>query len=191
MKHALIALLGFLAWGTVAQAEFVGDIELLPTGCEKLGICRLGKAFAYIDPKKIGWEAQKDLMTDGASIPPWAQTFVGAPFEKAYIKAAVIHDHYCDRHVRPWRQTHRVFYDALIESGVSRKTANILYFAVIVGGPKWTKIVPGKPCPHGASCINKVPDLARVPGAAVTVSQAGETLLAREDLFGELELKVK
>ena len=171
----------------IARAEFVGDLELLPPGCEKTGICRLGKELGFIDPNKIGWLADKDLMTDGASIPPWAQRFVGGPFEKDYIRAAVIHDHFCDRHVRPWRQTHRVFYDALIESGVSKKMANILYFAVMVGGPKWTKVIKGKPCALGMSCINNVPNVAELPGAQLTLSPTTETLLTRENLYGSAQ----
>jgi len=79
---------------------------------------------------------------------------VGAPFTKEYIKAAVIHDHYCDRHVRPWRQTHKVFYDALIEGGVSVDRAKLLYYAVYLGGPKWVELIPGTGC--GGNCVFKI-----------------------------------
>lgn len=79
---------------------------------------------------------------------------MGVPFAPDYIKAAVIHDHYCDRHVRPWRQTHKVFYDALLESGVAPAKAKLLYYAVYLGGPKWVELIPGTGC--GGNCVFKV-----------------------------------
>lgn len=139
---------------TTARAEFVGDLEFIPTGCEATGICAIKSDFEYKDPAGLRWQTKAQDKTDGASIPPWAQPFVGAPFTKEYIKAAVIHDHYCDRHVRTWRQTHRVFYDALIESGVSEARAKLLYYAVYLGGPKWVELIPGTGC--GGNCVFKV-----------------------------------
>ena len=65
------------------------------------------------------------------------------------------------------------------ESGVSRKMSNILYFAVMVGGPKWTKVIKGKPCALGMSCINNVPNVAELPGAQLTLSPTTETLLCQ------------
>jgi len=139
---------------TTARAEFVGNLEFIPTGCEAAGICTIKSDFEYKDPAGLRWQTKAQDTTDGASIPPWAQPFVGAPFTKEFIKAAVIHDHYCDRHVRTWRQTHRVFFDALIESGVSSSTAKLLYYAVYLGGPKWVELIPGTGC--GANCVFKV-----------------------------------
>ena len=80
-----------------------------------------------------GWQASAGLITDGASIPRWAQPFVGGAWDKQFIRAAVIHDWYCIRTVRARRATHRMFYDALIESNVSRANALTMYYAVLVG----------------------------------------------------------
>lgn len=173
-----------IALPTMVKAEFVGELELLPAGCEAVGSCTLGQEFGFVDTGKYGWMAKKGLLTDGASIPPWAQPFVGNPFEKAFIKAAVIHDHYCDRHVRPWRQTHRVFYDALLESGVSKSKAGIMYFAILVGGPKWVKLVKGKPCALGFSCINNVEIGSSLPGAGITFGEDSDVFLKRPDIYG-------
>ncbi|WP_051904051.1 DUF1353 domain-containing protein [Neorhizobium vignae] len=114
-----------VCWGVIALtfaspslAAFVGELKLVPVGCEAEGFCTVEKEFGYVDLWGLGWMARAGLLTDGASIPPWDRPFVGQPFEAAFIKAAIIHDHYCDRHVHPWRQTHRVFFDALLESGV-------------------------------------------------------------------------
>jgi hypothetical protein len=167
-----------------ARADFVGDLELLPIGCEASGSCKLGRDFGFVDAKGIGWQAAKGLITDGASIPPWAQPFIGDQFEKAFIKAAVIHDHYCDRHVRPWRQTHKVFYETLLKSGVSRGKAGIMYYAVMVGGPKWAKLIKGKPCSAGVSCINTLNLSASMPGSTIAVGEETVLFVSRPDEFG-------
>ncbi|MDO9416325.1 DUF1353 domain-containing protein [Pararhizobium sp.] len=176
-----------LFWPLTAEAAFVGELELVPAGCEASGTCTLGQEFGYVDANNIGWMAKKGLLTDGASIPPWAQPIVGKPFEKAFIKAAVIHDHYCDRHVRPWRQTHRVFYDALLDSGVSKSKAGTMYFAILVGGPKWVKLIKGKPCALGFACINKVEIGTSLPGAGVALGEQSDRYLTRPPLYGSAQ----
>ena len=102
--------------------------------------------FKYVDPNNTVWLTKKGDVTDGASIPVWARPFIGEPFDRNFIKAAVIHDHYCDRNVRPWRDTHRVFYDALITSKLNKIKAKLMYYAVYFGGPKWIELIPGIDC---------------------------------------------
>lgn len=178
--HILIWLAFALGGSTVpGRAGFIGELKLTPPGCESKGTCVLGSEFGYVDPTGTGWMAAAGLLTDGASIPPWAVPIVGKPFEAAFVKAAVIHDHYCARHVRPWRQTHRVFYDALRESGVSKGKAGTMYFAILVGGPKWAKLVKGKPCPLGHACINDVRIGNSVPGTNVLLGEENAVLLTR------------
>src|SRR5687767_4148559 len=104
MFRALFLLLAFqLSWTASCRADFEGNFELGPAGCEQTGKCILTYDFRFTDPKGLVWQAAASNKTDGASIPAWAQPIIGSPFDKSYIKAAVIHDHYCDRHVRPWR----------------------------------------------------------------------------------------
>lgn len=145
-----------------ASAQFSGTFELGPEGCERTGQCTLTYDFRYRDPNGVEWQAAAQNRTDGASIPPWAQSIVGSPFDKNFTKAAVIHDHYCDRHVRPWRVTHRVFFDALIEAGVDRGKAKVMYYAVYLGGPKWAELIPGRDC--GNNCIFQIEDGAQKSG---------------------------
>ena len=109
--------------------------------------------FGYIDAKGMGWQTNKATKTDGASIPPLLQPFVGSPWEDGYIRAAVIHDWYCDRHVRTWRETHRVFYDAMLASGLQKPKAKLLFYAVYAFGPRWGYLVPGQPCAAGKNCV--------------------------------------
>ena len=144
--------------GTVpvpAFSEFIGNFDLGPSSCEDTGLCTLTYDFKYKDPKGLEWQANAKNTTDGASIPPWTQPIIGKPFDPSYIKAAVIHDHYCVRQVRPWRDTHRVFYDALLELGIDLAKAKLMYYAVYLGGPKWVELMPGKSCGTSA-CINSI-----------------------------------
>jgi hypothetical protein len=175
---SLVALLVASA-ASVARADFVGELVLMPMGCESTGHCELGEDFGFIDPSGVGWQAAKGLITDGASIPPWAQPIVGNPFDKSFIKAAIIHDHYCDRHVRSWRQTHRVFYDALRASGVLSNKAGVMYFAILVGGPKWIKLIKGKPCGLGTTCTFRVGANSQLPGTSLSVDENGGLIMMR------------
>jgi hypothetical protein len=146
------ALAAALSAPLAAHAQFEGDLVLLPDGCQASGQCTLKNKLRFTDSFHVTWEAAAGLVTDGASIPGVFQPLVGKPFEQDFIKAAVIHDHYCDRHVRPWRQTHRVFYEGLINQGVSKVKAKVMYFAVYLGGPKWVHLIPGVKC--AGDCIN-------------------------------------
>jgi Protein of unknown function (DUF1353) len=139
---------------SAAQAEFVGTLEFTPAGCETARQCALAYDFGYVDTKGIGWQANAGDATDGATIPQWAQALVGTSFDKSFVKAAAIHDHYVVNHVRTWQKTHLMFYDALIDSGVPVTKAQIMYFAVLAGGPRWIELVEGIACPVGMMCIS-------------------------------------
>jgi hypothetical protein len=157
----IVSLFLTLLVGNV-KAQFEGVLELVPPGCDQVGQCKLKYPLRFTDSAKVVWEAKAELSTDGASIPGVFQPFVGSPFDPAFIKAAVIHDHYCDRHVRPWTQTHRVFYEGLIANGVSQAKAKTMYFAVFLGGPKWIKLIPGIKC--GPNCVNDFKSTSGVAG---------------------------
>ena len=123
-------------------------------------MCRkLDSAFAYTHDG-YGWEAPAGLITDGASIPGWGRWLIGEPFEDQFAKAATLHDHYCreENNVRDWMSTHRMFYDALIDSGVGKDKSAVMYAAIIVGGPKWSTIVPGEECElvDGKICVRTI-----------------------------------
>ena len=148
-----IALICLWSNAALAGGRFEGTLEFQPQGCEQTRKCTIKNEFGYVDSEGTGWQAQKDLETDGASIPDWAQLFIGGPFAKEFIRAAVIHDHYCWRNVRPWRKTHWVFYDALIASGVDEAKAKLMYYAVYLRGPKWIELIAGRPCGTGQNCV--------------------------------------
>src|SRR5438128_1485511 len=55
----------------------------------------LVEPFAYIDPTGMRWDAPAGTRIDGASIPRFAWSIVGGPFEGKYRAPSVIHDVAC------------------------------------------------------------------------------------------------
>lgn len=157
MVGAVLALYG----AAVQGGTFVGTVSFTEPGCQNAGLCELAADFAYIDNHGYGWVAAKGNRTDGASIPGWAQVFVGYPFMPEYLNAAVLHDHYSKsgRPVYGWFQTQRMFYEALRDSGVPEIRASILYAGVLIGSRKWIMRMQGRPCEYGRICLEDVPQL--------------------------------
>jgi hypothetical protein len=158
-----LAAAGTIRSTAFASAEpadhFVGDLKLIDLDPHGLRFT-LEAPFGYIDPSGAMWQAEKGLVTDGASIPWPLWSIIGGPFEGEYRRAAVIHDFYCDRKYRAWQRTHRVFYDAMITGGVGPIKAKIMYYAVWRFGPRWsvTEIVPCAPDPSiGKYCATVKP----------------------------------
>lgn len=105
---------------------------------------QLLEKFAYVDPTGKRWEARKGYVVDGASIPRIFWTLVGSPYVGRYRRASVVHDYYCSMKTEPWRDVHRMFYNACLAGGVSKGKAAEMYTAVyaaalLPGGPKWPK----------------------------------------------------
>lgn len=168
-------------------AQFEGDLRLMPPDCQATGACILENKLRFTDNARVVWEAKAGLKTDGASIPPFFQQLVGKPFNESFIKAAVIHDHYCDRRVRPWRQTHRVFYEGLIDQGVPKVNAKIMYFAVYLGGPKWVELIPGKNC--GKNCINAIKTAGGKP--VINFREADYSIFDMKTLLNDLSQELE
>lgn len=98
---------------------------------------RLVEPFEYIDPSNVRWPVPRGTVVDGASIPQIFWSLIGSPFEGYYRNASVVHDFYCSTRIRPHVRVHRMFYDAMIASGVSTARAWLMYQAVDGFGPRW------------------------------------------------------
>jgi hypothetical protein len=91
------------------------------------------------------WAAPAGTLTDGASIPQAFLSLTGGQLSSKFRNAAIVHDAYCGRgneagasyHRAPWRNVHRIFYDACIACGAGRTKAKLMYAAVYLGGPRW------------------------------------------------------
>jgi len=80
------------------------------------------------------YTAEAGLITDMASIPGWAQSFVNKEGIKA--PASIIHDQMYERREPGWtrRECDRLLYAGLRASGVGWLEAKAMYFAVRIGG---------------------------------------------------------
>lgn len=119
----------------------------------------LESELVFYDADGKEWIAEKGFESDGASIPRlfWGQ--IGGPLDGSYRLAAIIHDSYCVKKNRPWRDVHRTFYRALRASGVSEAKAKIMYAAVRYFGPRWddngNSIAPRARSEHSAKLVIK------------------------------------
>lgn len=132
----VIAVLVCLAGVAAGEApgRFTGEAVLMPLKDGRN--MQLVKPFGYVDPEGKAWEVPAGATTDGASIPRvlWV---THPPFTGKYRLAAVVHDYYCQERSRGWKETHKVFYDAMRTSGVPEQTAKVMYGAVYKFGPRW------------------------------------------------------
>ena len=65
---------------------------------------RLLAPFTYVDPKGVEWTAPAGWVIDGASIPVFAWSIIGGPYNGKYRNASVIHDVACDQKAQPWEK---------------------------------------------------------------------------------------
>lgn len=181
LNALLVATVSTLS-SPILAGSFIGDPVLFPNGCQLIANqddhdkkCRLKGELTYISSRNnLVWQTDEwkngngnkifSGLTDGASIPSWARKIIGDKYDKSYLKAAIVHDHYCyvENHVRTWQETHKMFYDALIDLKVDKTKAKAMYFAVYIGGPKWGRdeIVAGETCSgdYGSRCSKIISD---------------------------------
>lgn len=74
---------------------------------------------------------------DGASIPPWAWAWIGAPLEGPYVRSAALHDHGCRTRTEPARTVHDRFHRSMRAEGVAQWRAWLMHRAVRHFGPTW------------------------------------------------------
>ena len=95
---------------------------------------------SYVDPRCLAWDVPAGTQVDGASIPRAFWAVIGGPFSGRFRGASVVHDRYCVTKDRDWRDVHRMFYDAMLDSDTPRVKAKVMYYAVLVGGPRWKSV---------------------------------------------------
>lgn len=98
---------------------------------------KLESDFRFKDPNGLLWITPSGVAVDGASIPQPFWSWIGGPFEGAYINASVIHDHYCRTRERTAHDTHRNFYYGMRASQVPEWKAQLMHWAVSTFGPSW------------------------------------------------------
>lgn len=137
----LLVLAGFAVSSVMAAPEFYGEFRDPLDGrfidAKPRPLFKLAAQFRFVDPNGLLWSVPPGKEVDGASIPQAFWTFIGGPFDGAYIKASVIHDHYCNEKTRTEHDTHRNFYYGMRANGVEEWKAKFMYWAVATFGPKW------------------------------------------------------
>lgn len=141
---------GLCQGSTSPQCRFVNSpVKLLREGRKLPGrpfeFFPIARRLDFVDGQSRRWIARKNILTDGASIPPIFVSIVGSPRAPEYVNAAAIHDAYCgvgnegapEYHSRRWEDVHRMFYDALRVGGTPEKRAKLMFAAVYLGGPRW------------------------------------------------------
>jgi Protein of unknown function (DUF1353) len=139
MKLSLLLLASACAAASAAElGKFTGKVvvEWLDQAAAQPRM-KLVEDFAFEDAAGKTWLTPKGHVIDGASIPPAFQSLIGAPFAGSYRKATVVHDYYCRAKAEPWKNVHRMFYDASLSSGVVEAEAKVMYMAVYAQGPRW------------------------------------------------------
>ncbi len=154
MRSTVVALIGTFAVAspTIGQTggRFEGQlvVEWIDGEVGPDRSMRLVAPFVFHDDWGTAWTVPTGAVIDGASIPRVLWPFIGSPFVGDYRRASAVHDYYCAVKNRRWQAVHRMFYDALLASGVPGLLAKVLYGAVFAGGPRWVGIrgiEPGSP----------------------------------------------
>jgi Protein of unknown function (DUF1353) len=109
-------------------------LQMLPDGRRM----KLVEPFGFMEADGLHWSVPPHATVDGASIPQPLWSLIGGPFEGKYRDASVVHDYYCDVRSADWRSVHRMFYRAMLVSGVSVHLAKVMYAAVYFAGPRWS-----------------------------------------------------
>ncbi len=101
----------------------------------------------FVDQMGKHWIAPKGTWTDGATVPRLALWFSGGRFEEEFLKAAVVHDAYCqefnadrcpDQYQKEsWKKVHRMFYEACVTGNTNASKAKLMFAAVWLAGPRW------------------------------------------------------
>lgn len=127
-------------WSPVGLSE-----ALVLQDDEPFAFYRTVSALQFSDRNGSRWNAPQSTLTDGASIPQIFIPLIGDPLDPQFVNAAAVHDAYCGVgneglsvfQSRNWEDVHRMFYDALISSGVNPVKAKIMFAGVYLGGPRW------------------------------------------------------
>lgn len=102
----------------------------VPLDVERLNATnwKLTSGYKYIDDQHGLIIVPTGFITDFASIPKFMWSIAGAPSE--YAPSATIHDYLCRNKIFARKECDKVFYRAMIYSGVNKVKAMLFYLAV-------------------------------------------------------------
>jgi hypothetical protein len=137
----IAASMVLLLFSAIACAENFGTYigRVVATWNDDGRSMTLLEPFAHVDPNGVRWDAPAGTRIDGASIPRFAWSIVGGPFEGKYRASSVVHDVACNQRSRDWQDVHLMFHRGMLASGVDARIALIMYAAVYHFGPRWPR----------------------------------------------------
>ena len=97
--------------------------------------------FGFLDADGRHWPVPPGTSVDGASIPKALLSLWGGPWQGEFRKASVVHDYHCAARRADWQSVHRMFYRAMLVSGVSEPHAKLVYAGLYFAGPRWEDMV--------------------------------------------------
>ncbi|RWQ57827.1 DUF1353 domain-containing protein [Mesorhizobium sp.] len=143
MRIFLIVISFLLATTAVncqEYGQFVGNpYGVFIPGAER-PLFKLNKPFVYRDPNGLEWTAPAGEVVDGASIPGFAWSLVGGPFDGQYLNAAITHDYYCCSKSREYYGTHHAFWLGMRAAGVDETMSYVMWSAVRFAGPEYWSV---------------------------------------------------
>ena len=146
----LPTLMMLVLFSGYVEAEFLDELLLKDVAKDYVNVgssdpgwteFELLSEYRYKTSEEIIWVVPKGFVVNGASIPYQVWSVVGGPWSGRYRNAAVVHDWMCEEAIIDSNYVHRLFYDMMIESGVERVKARIMYIAVKAFGPQWSKSI--------------------------------------------------
>jgi hypothetical protein len=121
--------------GEHALGRYTGELILEPLQGGQLMKTVLDFGFLGADGRH--WPVPPATSVDGSSIPEALWALLGGRWEGDCREAFVVHDHYCAARGADWRSVRRMFYHAMLVSGVSEGRARLVYAGVYFAGPRW------------------------------------------------------
>jgi hypothetical protein len=138
------------AVSTAAAEKYVGNSLPLPdersrfVGTLQMQTLQDGRMYttlaeiSFVDSMGKTWTVPRGARLTGASIPAVAWSVLGSPFEGKSRVPAVFHEYYVITRTRSSSEVNRMFYEALLASGVDQLQAKVLYVAVQNFGPRFS-----------------------------------------------------
>jgi Protein of unknown function (DUF1353) len=93
--------------------------------------------FGFLDADGRHWPVPPGTSVDGASIPKALPSLWSDLWQGKYREATVVHDYHCAARSADWQSVHRMFYRAMLASGVSELRAKLIYAGIYFAGPRW------------------------------------------------------
>lgn len=120
---------------TTVGPHFSGNLAI-SVNEEKYMAITIGD-FEFVDSNGVTWRVPKGTISDASSVPRALWSVVGPPLTSDYTIPTVLLDYFTSLRKHPPEQVHRMFFDALVATGMSKEKATMFYKAVSLFGPRW------------------------------------------------------